>query len=114
MARFGDPRAVEPMLALLSSADAGKRQDAARALGQFKDERILDLLLHSLKDGNFEVRLNATSSLGRLGDVCAVEALQLLLEDPYSETYTTVDSTYFGDVTESHDTFPVREAGRRR
>ncbi|HEX9038156.1 MAG TPA: HEAT repeat domain-containing protein [Ktedonobacterales bacterium] len=78
---MGDPRAIAPLLTLLTSDEhEGVRANAARALGTLGDGRAP--LLLALRDSSPNVRANAVMALEKLGDRSTVAALTPLLDDP--------------------------------
>lgn len=66
-----DPRAVEPLIAVLEAGDPDwqVRQAAAQALGQIGDPRAVEPLLAMLKagDSNWQVRQTAAAALDEVG-----------------------------------------------
>ena len=63
-----------------------RRRNAATALGELGEERVLQPLLGALADGDKYVRRAAIQALGKLGDRSAVSALIDKLEDEDNET----------------------------
>jgi len=79
--KVGEP-AVEPLLALLQSADWRVRAGAAAALGFTEDRRAGGPLTSlALQDSDSRVRREAAASLGFLDDVPVVPTLVAVLED---------------------------------
>jgi hypothetical protein len=75
LGEIGDPRAVDPLLALLrEEPDARVRASAARALGRMPDA-VIGPLVTLLKDGSPELRRTAAEALGSTGDWRAIEPL---------------------------------------
>ncbi len=109
LGKLGDIRAVEPLITALKDGDAGVRSRAVSALGKLGDVRAVDPLIIALKDEDryvrlstgidpgelrtlgvwtnafkdiyFDVRSGAAESLGKLGDVRAVDPLINTLKD---------------------------------
>ena len=106
LAKLGDSRAVEPLIASLEDDDADVRFSAARTLGELGDARAveplaarlgvygaesfvaalaklgaIEQLIACVKDWNTNdaVRVSAAEALGDLGDVRATEALVVAL-----------------------------------
>jgi len=70
----------------LESNDAILCYNAARVLKEFNDSHAMDILLNTLKDQNDERRAIAANTIGRLGNLKAVEPLiQILKNDPFNE-----------------------------
>jgi HEAT repeat protein len=82
LGQIGDSRAVEPLIAVLSDADAGVRHNAASALGQIGDPRAVEPLIGVLSDSVVYVRCCTVESLGQIGDPDAVQPLIAVLSDP--------------------------------
>jgi len=85
---FRDPRAVEPLMAILQADPAAFPRDrAAVALGNLADSRAIDPLAAALQDEDLRVRRMAALALGRFADESspggrrAVEALIDALRD---------------------------------
>lgn len=79
---IGDPRAIEPLLAVMWDQSLNVRRIAAEAIGRFRDERTVGPLIELLKahlsygdEPYVRVCQEAIRSLGRLGDWRAVEPL---------------------------------------
>ena len=111
LGKIGDPRAIEPMIALLENPDsqlqkivaenvkkfntesvdplitALKKRDpnvrkiASEILGDIGDPRAIGPLIIALKDTNPDVRICAAQALGKLQDHRAVEPLIVSLKD---------------------------------
>ncbi|MCZ6689829.1 MAG: HEAT repeat domain-containing protein [Planctomycetota bacterium] len=81
LGKFGDKRAVEPLVATLwEDRSRDVREMAAEALGDIADERAVKPLVAALKDDDFGfddhiVRVSAAYALGSIGDKKAVNAL---------------------------------------
>jgi HEAT repeat protein len=114
LGRLGDLRAVEPLIAVLSNKDALIYIPTAKALGALGDARAVDALyaklsgdsggffaealeklgeqgflalLKALEHENHRVRRVAAESLGRLGNVRAVDSLAVALRDEDKQVY---------------------------
>jgi HEAT repeat protein len=75
---FGDPRAVEPLVALLGSEKAGDtRKAAVAALGAIGDPRAVETLIAVLEgpSEDIDTRAAAAEALGQIGDLRAVEPM---------------------------------------
>jgi HEAT repeat protein len=72
-----DPGAVEALLAALDDRDEDVREIAAVACHQVNDPRVVEPLIHVVKDSNqiWFLRWRAAARLGEIGDRRAVEAL---------------------------------------
>ncbi len=83
MGKLGDPRAVAPLIAALSDADAHWRvhQAAGKALSQLRDTHAAVPLIALLSHGNAEIRCVAARTLGSLGDTGVLSSLRALLAD---------------------------------
>lgn len=85
LGEIGDPRAVEPLCAVLN--DPRRRYEwtacaAAKALGEIGDARAVEPLCAALKNPHSSsIRWNAAEALGEIGDARASEALRLALKD---------------------------------
>lgn len=78
LGRIGDPRAVEPLIAVIEDRDGdwSVRARAAWSLGKLKDRRATGPLVAALADMVSHVRLLAATALGEIGDPAAEEALR--------------------------------------
>jgi HEAT repeat protein len=72
LARIGDARAVP---ALIKGLDLLRGDEAARALGNFKDPRAVEPLLKALRKPRFGNRHAVAEALGKIGDSRAVPGL---------------------------------------
>lgn len=81
LAKIGDTRAVDPLVAALKHKSVAARSGAARALGSFHDLHAVEPLIEALKSGESNVKAAAAKSLGQLKDARAVEPLILTLND---------------------------------
>ena len=81
LARTGDPRAVEPLIAALKDQDVGVRRAAVRALGALKDRRAVEPVIRALKRQEYDVFHAAVWALGVLKDPRAVDPLIAELAD---------------------------------
>jgi HEAT repeat protein len=61
-----DPRAVEPLIVLLSDRFADVRHGAAWALGEIGDKRAVEPLRAASKDSDAAVRAQAEAALSKL------------------------------------------------
>jgi HEAT repeat protein len=75
--------AVEPLMLVLQDGAYYQRQAAVDALSQIADDRIINILLATLKDPEEPVRTAAVDALRRIGDQRAVTPLILALKDPH-------------------------------
>ena len=82
LARMGEPRALEPLLAALSDKDRYVCRAAIKALGELGDVGALARLTDLLSDPDAEVRREAAGALGEIGDPSAVPALTKAAKDP--------------------------------
>lgn len=82
LAKLGEPRAVEPLLAVLSDGDRYVCRAAAQALGKLGDAHAVAALAKLLADPDTEVRRDAANALGDIGDASAVPALNKAAKDP--------------------------------
>ncbi|WP_319642088.1 HEAT repeat domain-containing protein [Methanovulcanius yangii] len=74
------------------SRDIEIRSDAAKALGNIRDTRAVEPLIHALNDENYKVRKSAAEALGRIGDGRAVEPLCKALNDEYDVRITSAEA----------------------
>jgi HEAT repeat protein len=81
LGQIGDPRAVEPLIAILRRGPSSARQTAAWALGQIGDPRAVEPLVSALNYGNDFVLQAAAQALGKLGHPRAVELHVGVLKD---------------------------------
>ena len=72
---------LDPIIPLLSDADAEVRAQTAKVLGDAHVSNSLDGLIKSLTDSNLRVRFFAAQSLGKLGDPKAVQPLLAMLAE---------------------------------
>ena len=71
---IGDPRAVDPLLAVIKG-EYGYRLNVVEALGKLGDRRAVPALIAALTQEYDDVREAAASGLGALGDARAVDPL---------------------------------------
>ncbi len=72
---------IEDMIRGLRAKDDDTREEAARALGEIQNPRVIDPLVTALGDDNRYVRNEAARSLGRIKDRRAIPALMEALKD---------------------------------
>ena len=82
LARIGDRRAIDPLIASLSDTDPAVRESAAFGLGDFRNPKAVDPLIVLLKDPDGRVRRAAVRALGLINSPSAVEPLIAVLKDP--------------------------------
>jgi HEAT repeat protein len=77
LGRIGDPRAVEPLIAVLAAREEAGwvKVAAADALGRLGDPRALKPLLTALRAVGIDLSCAAAKALGELGDRGAVDSL---------------------------------------
>ncbi len=85
LGRAGGPRAFEPLLKALRSANADVRFQAALSLAEAAPEVAVDPLIEALLDSDAGVRGNAAAALGQIGDPRAGDALARRLGDPSAD-----------------------------
>lgn len=84
--KYKDRRLTTELVQILGSEDPVIRHEAALALGSVMDIEALPSLLTALKDTVWQVRLNATFSIGQLGDSTAIDALvNAYIKEPFSK-----------------------------
>jgi HEAT repeat protein len=78
LGKSDDPRAVRPLMDLLSDSDPGIRCAATTALGQLKSGRSVEALLERLKDRNEsrEIRTQAIIALAAIRSTGAIRGLR--------------------------------------
>ena len=84
-AERASPETVESLLEKLADPDPFVRVAAVQALGEIRQERILDSLCGCLADENLYVRGYAAEALGKIGDLdtrVALEKLSVAPNDP--------------------------------
>jgi HEAT repeat protein len=82
LGRFGNQRAIAPLVRALSDGAPAVRSDAALALGLLGAEEAVDPLVAMIDgDADAGVRCVAASALGQLGDPRARAPLEALLAD---------------------------------
>jgi HEAT repeat protein len=77
---IGDPRAVDPLIAVLRDNVFWQRQVTAEALGEIGDPRAVDPLIALLKDEHQQVRQAAADALVKVGE-SGVDRLIAELQD---------------------------------
>jgi len=75
-----DPRAIEPLIALLKDTNNNTRLFAAFALAQIRDPRVIDPFIVLLKETDAGTRLSGMA-LGQTSDPRAIQPLVDLLRD---------------------------------
>jgi len=98
-----DPGAIEPLIA--ASTDCG----TTRALGNFKDPNAVDALISRLHDPNWRIRQDAAFALGKIKDPRAVEPLIATLGDAES-TVQGAAATALASIKDPRSCFPLYEA----
>jgi hypothetical protein len=81
LGKFGDRRAVQPLLECLKGEDAYVFEQAAQALAELGDQRAVLPLIQCLKNESGEIRSHAMYALGSLGDARAAAPLIAGLKD---------------------------------
>jgi HEAT repeat protein len=76
-----DPRAVEPLIGVLSDKSRAVRAHAARALGELRDSRAVEPLVELLLKNEESVRIEAAEALGKINVPRAVEPLIQVLQE---------------------------------
>lgn len=84
----GDVRAIEPLIEVLTNLKPNAknryaREEIVKALGEFEDERAVEILIISLEDKNEHIRSNVAQALGRIGAAQSVVPLIRTLNDKY-------------------------------
>jgi HEAT repeat protein len=81
--KIGDPRAVEPLIAVLQNTKnlVPQRQAAAEALGQIGDMRAIEPLIGALKDRSSEVPCAAIAALEKMKNPSVIVPLIEVLGD---------------------------------
>lgn len=67
LARLGDKRALEPLVAALQDTEIYRRRDAAEALGVLGDESAVEPLILALNDEASRVVENAAEAIEKIG-----------------------------------------------
>lgn len=81
LGRSGNPEASDTLMSALYDPCPAIKWNAARALGNFRDDpRVVDALISALGDDTLYIREAAVSSLGRIDSVKAVPHLISLLQ----------------------------------
>jgi HEAT repeat protein len=78
---LGKLNAVELLIDSLKSSDYSRRYDAVIALGETKDDRVLDMLTDSLKDKDVNMQIKAAEALGKSKNPRALGPLIEALND---------------------------------
>ncbi len=78
--KLGDQHAIEPLLNMLSDKDQNVREAAANILAKLKNPRTVEHLLTMLNNSH-EMEILAIKTLGKHGDIRAVEPLIKMLRD---------------------------------
>ena len=82
LGRIGDPRAVEPLSAMLKErSGTHSAAAAAGALGKIGDPRAIAPLVAALGDMSSETRAEAAGALGQIGDPRAMRPLIRVMDD---------------------------------
>jgi HEAT repeat protein len=86
LAKMGDQRAIETLLAALKAPSWRMRGDAAEALGTFSDDpHLVEPLLSALNDEHYWVRTHAARALSLFKDDRVVDALIASLRDQVAD-----------------------------
>lgn len=81
LAERGNPAALAPLLAAMSSESSPERISIAKALGQLEDRRAVPDLSALLNDQNHFLAVAAAAALAEIGDESAVEPLLAALHN---------------------------------
>ncbi|MEM0979964.1 MAG: HEAT repeat domain-containing protein [Cyanobacteria bacterium P01_H01_bin.58] len=76
-----DEKSCQLLVSALTDPEPLIRTEAAAALGQINYPACVPHLILALQDSNVDVKKATVNSLGKIGDVQAMEALQLALKD---------------------------------
>jgi HEAT repeat protein len=107
-----DPRAVEPLIAILKGTNSSDRINAIKALGIIKDPRAVEPLIVAMKDPNGNVQLSAAEALGKYGEP-AVEPLIAVLKD--SDPNARRNAAYaLGEIDDPRAVSTLLEAWKER
>lgn len=109
--RFGDQRAIEPLIEALKDKDKLVRQAAVKALSH--ETRAVDALIRLLDDKDRGVRLLVISLLTDIGDKKAVEPLTKALKDQDRNVRKRV-VTALGKLVDDSSADPLIEALKDR
>lgn len=94
-----DRRAIKPLLKLVGR-DTGRHLMVKRALDEYKDPEMVDILINSLSDEDIEIKKGAIIILGKLEDKKAIEPLNSFLENHDSHVRSFARSAIY-DITTS-------------
>lgn len=81
LGRLSDKRAVEPLINALHDTSADVRSAAAHSLGSPAAKSAVQPLIEMLSDTDVKVRIAAVNALGWIGDVQAIEVLDIYFRD---------------------------------
>jgi len=81
MARTGNPRFVDPLLAALPNEKDENLYAIISALGILGSNKASNVLIKCLDDDNARIRLAAVIALGNIGDPSSVQPLKRMLND---------------------------------
>lgn len=79
--RLNDPATADLLLEVFKQGESSVANNALQGLKQFKDERVVDILIAQLKDEAPHKRGTAIVELGNFGTVRAIEAIKTLVND---------------------------------
>ena len=85
LGELGDRRAVDLLLAALSSENELEQLGAIGALGELADERAVPHLLPFVSNSDWQVRHRLSLTLGRFSSEAARAALETLSQDPVAQ-----------------------------
>jgi len=112
LGKIGAP-AIDPLLASLKDANRRVRNNAAWALGKFKDPRVVEALIAALKNPDSGLRNHAASALGKIKNSEAVESLIEALKDPDPDVRYTVAEA-LGNTSDTRAVSALLAAFRQR
>ena len=100
---------VNGLIKTLKKGDNKNRALAARALGRFKDQKVVQALIEALDYDDSDVRWNAASSLGKIGDSDATPFLLKHLRDEkwYVRQHT---AEALGEIGDERALLPLLES----
>jgi len=92
---------------LKDEKDSLVRENAADALGEISDPRVIEQLIFTLKDENSDVRSAAAKALGKIRDPRAVNPLITALKDKNSDYVQQIAAESLGKIGDARAVDPL-------
>lgn len=106
----GCEEAVGCLAEALRDRETAVRSEALKSLSKIKGERACDLALSALKDGDWQVRYTAVTSLGEIGHGKALDCLVDVMFGPDDEEIRAWAAWSLGEIKDERAIEPLKKA----